>query len=72
LAPTWASAVRRQVTEEAAVLAVVLRDLIAAGRIRLSEIVSHPLPFDAAPDAYRRFDRRRDGYLKPVVDPAAS
>jgi glutathione-independent formaldehyde dehydrogenase len=48
-----------------------LRDLIAAGRIRPSEIVSHRLPLADAPDAFRRFDERRDGYLKIVIDPAA-
>jgi glutathione-independent formaldehyde dehydrogenase len=48
-----------------------LRDLIAAGRIRPSEIVSHRLPLEDAPDAFRRFDERRDGYLKIVIDTAA-
>jgi glutathione-independent formaldehyde dehydrogenase len=48
-----------------------LRDLIAVGRIRPSEIVSHRLPLADAPDAFRRFDERRDGYLKIVIDPAA-
>jgi glutathione-independent formaldehyde dehydrogenase len=48
-----------------------LRDLIAAGRIRPSEIVSHRLPLAEAPDAFRRFDERRDGYLKVVLDPVA-
>jgi glutathione-independent formaldehyde dehydrogenase len=47
-----------------------LRDLIAAGRIRPSEIVSHRLPVDQAPDAFRRFDQRQDGYLKVVLDPS--
>jgi glutathione-independent formaldehyde dehydrogenase len=45
-----------------------LRDLIAAGRIRPSEIVSHRLPLEEAPDAFRRFDERRDGYVKIVLD----
>jgi glutathione-independent formaldehyde dehydrogenase len=48
-----------------------LRDLIAADRIRPSEIVSHRLPLEDAPDAFRRFDERRDSYLKVVLDPAA-
>src|SRR5581483_3646503 len=47
----------------------LLRDLIAAGRIQPGTIVSHRLPFAEAPDAYRRFDERRDGYLKVVFDP---
>jgi glutathione-independent formaldehyde dehydrogenase len=49
----------------------VLRDLIAAGRIEPGEIVSHRLPLEQAPDAYRRFDERRDGYLKVVLEPAS-
>lgn len=47
-----------------------LRDLIIAGRARPSIIVSHRLPLDAAPDAFRRFDRREDGYIKVILDPA--
>lgn len=47
-----------------------LRDLIANGRIHPGEIVSHRLPLEAAPDAFRRFDERRDGYLKIVLDPS--
>ena len=47
----------------------LLRDLIAARRIHPGRIVSHRLPLDDAPDAYRRFDERRDGYLKVVLDP---
>ncbi len=46
-----------------------LRDLIATGRARPSEIVSHRLPLAEAPDAFRRFDERRDGYLKVVLSP---
>ncbi len=47
-----------------------LRDLIASGRIRPSAIVSHRLPLADAADAYRRFDERRDGYIKVVLNPA--
>jgi len=47
----------------------LLRDLIAAHRIHPGTIVSHRLPLDDAPDAYRKFDERRDGYLKVVLDP---
>ncbi|HVU50804.1 MAG TPA: glutathione-independent formaldehyde dehydrogenase [Polyangia bacterium] len=53
-----------------------LRDLIIAGRAKPSFIVSHRLPLEQAPDAYRKFDRREDGYtkviLKPQLRPAAS
>ena len=45
-----------------------LRDLIIAGRIKPSVIVSHRLPLADAPDAFRRFDRREDGYIKVVLD----
>ncbi len=46
-----------------------LRDLIVAGRARPSTIVSHHLPLNDAPDAYRHFDARRDGYLKVILQP---
>jgi glutathione-independent formaldehyde dehydrogenase len=49
-----------------------LRDLIIAGRVKPSFVVSHRLPLADAPDAFRRFDRREDGYIKVVLDPAAS
>jgi glutathione-independent formaldehyde dehydrogenase len=49
-----------------------LRDLIIAGRARPSVIISHRLPLSDAPDAFRRFDRRQDGYIKVVLDPSAS
>jgi glutathione-independent formaldehyde dehydrogenase len=48
-----------------------LRDLIASGRIQPSAIVSHRLALGDAPEAYRKFDERRDGYIKVVLDPAA-
>ncbi len=50
---------------------VHLRDLIIAGRAKPSIIVSHRLPLTEAPDAFRRFDRREDGYIKVILDPAA-
>jgi len=50
---------------------VHLRDLIVAGRVKPSVIVSHRLPLAEAPEAFRRFDRREDGYIKVVLDPAA-
>jgi len=48
-----------------------LRDLIIAGRAKPSVVVSHRLPLSDAPDAFRRFDRREDGYIKVILDPAA-
>lgn len=46
-----------------------LRDLIIAGRAKPSMIVSQRLPLEAAPDAYRQFDQRGDGYTKVVLKP---
>jgi threonine dehydrogenase-like Zn-dependent dehydrogenase len=46
-----------------------LRDLIVAGKARPSFIVSHRVDLDQAPDAYRRFDQRRDGYTKVILKP---
>jgi len=49
-----------------------LRDLIIAGRAKPSVVVSHRVPLADAPDAFRRFDQREDGYIKVVLDPSAS
>jgi glutathione-independent formaldehyde dehydrogenase len=46
-----------------------LRDLITTGQARPSKVVSHRLTLDDAPDAFRRFDERRDGYLKVILSP---
>jgi glutathione-independent formaldehyde dehydrogenase len=46
-----------------------LRDLIIRGQARPSQIVSHELPLDQAPDAYDKFDRRADGYTKVLLHP---
>ncbi len=46
-----------------------LRDLIIAGKARPSFIVSHRLPLDAAPEAYRNFDARGSEYTKIVLKP---
>ncbi|HVW47416.1 MAG TPA: glutathione-independent formaldehyde dehydrogenase [Solirubrobacterales bacterium] len=46
-----------------------LRDLIVAGRVRPSEVVSHELPLADGPEAFRRFDARQDGYLKVILHP---
>jgi glutathione-independent formaldehyde dehydrogenase len=48
-----------------------LRDLIIAGRAKPSEIVTQRLPLREAPDAFRRFDQRIDGYIKVILDPRA-
>ena len=46
-----------------------LRDLIVTGRARPGFIVSHNVPLDEAPDAYRMFDQREPGYTKVVLKP---
>ncbi|KQO64291.1 glutathione-independent formaldehyde dehydrogenase [Curtobacterium sp. Leaf261] len=49
-----------------------LRDLIAADKISPSFIVSHDLPLEQAPDAYKHFDARDDGWTKVVLHPAVA
>jgi len=46
-----------------------LRDMILTGAAKPSRIVSHRLSLDAAPDAFAKFDERRDGYIKVVLKP---
>ncbi len=46
-----------------------LRDLISVGRANPSFIVSHHLPLDEAPDAYRNFDERNNGWTKVILHP---
>jgi threonine dehydrogenase-like Zn-dependent dehydrogenase len=46
-----------------------LRDLIHAGRAKPSFIVSHRLALDEAPEAYRHFDARDDGWTKVLLQP---
>ena len=44
-----------------------LRNLIEVGRAKPSWIVSHELPLDQAPDVYKSFDERKDGWTKVVL-----
>jgi glutathione-independent formaldehyde dehydrogenase len=44
-----------------------LRDLIVNGRARPGVIVSHHINIEDAPDAYKKFDKRVDGYTKVVI-----
>ena len=46
-----------------------LCNLIEAGKAKPSWIVSHELPLDQAPDAYKNFDERKDGWTKVVLKP---
>jgi glutathione-independent formaldehyde dehydrogenase len=43
--------------------------LIHEGRAQPSFLVSHELPLDQAPDAYRHFDARESGWTKVVLKP---
>ena len=44
-----------------------LRDLIINGRAKPSQIVSHRIHIDSAPDAYDKFDQRIDGCTKVLI-----
>jgi glutathione-independent formaldehyde dehydrogenase len=46
-----------------------VRDLIVAGRAVPSQIVSHEIPLEGAPEAYDKFDKRVDGYTKVLSKP---
>jgi glutathione-independent formaldehyde dehydrogenase len=48
-----------------------LRDLVAEGKAKPSFVVSHELPLQEAPDAYRHFDARDYGWTKVVLKPVA-
>jgi glutathione-independent formaldehyde dehydrogenase len=48
-----------------------LRDLIAAGKAKPSVIISHELGLDEAPEAYKNFDSRKNGWTKVVLKPKA-
>lgn len=48
-----------------------LCNLIHQDRAKPSWIVSHELPLDQAPEAYRHFDAREPGWTKVVLHPAA-
>lgn len=48
-----------------------LRDLIHAGRAKPSFIVSHRLSLDQAPQAYRHFDARDEGWTKVLLHPVS-
>lgn len=46
-----------------------LRDLIVSGKAKPSFIVSHELPLEQAPEAYKHFDNRDEGWTKVVLKP---
>jgi glutathione-independent formaldehyde dehydrogenase len=49
-----------------------LRDMITEGRASPGFVVSHELPLEEAPIAYRKFDRRVEGYTKVILKPDAA
>jgi glutathione-independent formaldehyde dehydrogenase len=49
-----------------------LRNLIHAGRATPSWIVSHELGLNDAPDAYKHFDEREEGWTKVILHPSSS
>jgi len=46
-----------------------LSNLIEAGKAKPSWIISHELSLDQAPEAYKNFDERKDGWTKIVLKP---
>lgn len=44
-----------------------LRDMIVNGRAKPSQIVSHRIEIDDAPNAYDKFDKRIEGYTKVLI-----
>ncbi|GAA1676772.1 glutathione-independent formaldehyde dehydrogenase [Nonomuraea maheshkhaliensis] len=46
-----------------------LRNLIHTGRATPSFVVSHELPLEQAPEGYRNFDAREEGWTKVVLHP---
>jgi glutathione-independent formaldehyde dehydrogenase len=48
-----------------------LRELIETGQATPSFLVSHELPIAEAPDAYKHFDDRDNGWTKVVLKPGA-
>jgi threonine dehydrogenase-like Zn-dependent dehydrogenase len=46
-----------------------LRDLIHADKVKPSFLVSHEVGLEQAPEAYRHFDKREDGWTKVILHP---
>ena len=48
-----------------------LADLIHHGKAKPSIVISHEFPLAEAPDAYKHFDNRDEGWIKVTLRPAA-
>jgi glutathione-independent formaldehyde dehydrogenase len=46
---------------------VFLRNMIVSGPAKPSFVVSHHISFDEVEEAYKKFDQRKDGYIKVVL-----
>jgi threonine dehydrogenase-like Zn-dependent dehydrogenase len=46
-----------------------LLPVVASGRIRPEEVITHRMPLSEVTEAYRIFDAREDGVLKVLLDP---
>ena len=46
-----------------------LMDLIHHGKANSSMIISHEMPLEEAPDAYKHFDNRDEGWTKVILHP---
>jgi glutathione-independent formaldehyde dehydrogenase len=49
-----------------------LRDMIITGAAKPSQVVSHRLSLDEAPNAFAKFDARQEGYIKVILKPLAT
>jgi glutathione-independent formaldehyde dehydrogenase len=49
-----------------------LMELIHQGKVSPSMIISHELPLEQAPDAYKHFDDRDEGWTKVILRPKAA
>jgi threonine dehydrogenase-like Zn-dependent dehydrogenase len=49
-----------------------LMDLIHHDKANPSMIVSHEIPLDQAPEAYKHFDNRDEGWTKVIMRPKSA
>jgi threonine dehydrogenase-like Zn-dependent dehydrogenase len=43
--------------------------LVADGRIRARDLITHRFPLDDFPDALTTFNERKDGAMKVIIEP---